>query len=64
MKLYINGSPVTTLYDANGYSTNGISNVTMVANTDPLKVGGPDWSRYFSGRIDEVRVWNVVRTVA
>jgi plastocyanin len=28
------------------------------SNSDNLKIGGPDDSRYFKGTIDEVRIWN------
>ncbi len=30
----------------------------IISNTDNLKIGGPDLSRYFNGTIDEVRIWN------
>jgi hypothetical protein len=34
------------------------------ANSDPIRIGSDYSSRYFSGNIDEVRIWNVVRTEA
>jgi lysophospholipase L1-like esterase len=43
----------------NGNLENSMSGPTnIVSNTDNLKIGGPDLSRYFKGTIDEVRIWN------
>ncbi|HZW04020.1 MAG TPA: Ig-like domain-containing protein [Anaerolineaceae bacterium] len=35
---------------------------TPVNNTDPLRIGGTNGLGYFSGQIDEVRIWNRART--
>jgi hypothetical protein len=56
-KLYVNGVEVSL----------GSSGFTVSANGDPLIIGQdftPDNGRYFKGKIDEARVWNVVRTQA
>ena len=50
-KLYINGLQ----YNINGSALN------VSANNDPLRIGSDYASRYFDGRIDEVRIWNVPR---
>jgi len=44
--LYINGSE----YTLSGAPLN------VVANNDPLRIGSDDASRYFDGRIDEIRI--------
>ncbi len=46
--IYINGVLVKT--GSQGYTT--------IANSDPLRIGVDYGSRYFSGVIDEVRLWN------
>ena len=51
-KLYVNGVE----YNLSGSSLN------VSANNNPLRIGSDYASRYFDGRIDEVRVWNVPRT--
>ncbi|MEX1140061.1 MAG: LamG-like jellyroll fold domain-containing protein [Bacteroidota bacterium] len=62
----VNNNGTRTLY-VNGTSEALSGNaVTVTANTDPVTIGvdylpGP---RYFNGRIDEVRIWNVARTAA
>ena len=55
-KLYINGVEVAL----------GSSSYTVQANTDPIHIGQDynDNNRIFKGMIDEVRIWNVVRTQA
>ena len=50
-KLYVNGVE----YNLSGSSLN------VSANNNPLRIGSDYASRYFDGRIDEVRVWNVPR---
>ncbi|HMB44431.1 MAG TPA: LamG-like jellyroll fold domain-containing protein [Candidatus Methanoperedens sp.] len=43
----------------NGNLENSMSGPTnILSNTDNLKIGGPDLSRYFKGTIDEVRIWD------
>ena len=50
-KLYINGIE----YNISGSSLN------VSANNDPLRIGSDYSSRFFDGRIDEIRIWNVPR---
>ena len=50
--LYINGSEHTL----SGTPLN------VVANNDPLMIGSDYASRYFDGRIDEIRIWNISRS--
>ena len=49
--LYINGSE----YTLSGAPLN------VVANNDPLRIGSDYASRYFDGRIDEIRIWDISR---
>ena len=53
-KIYINGSLVKTSSDLNTVLPSGTSNYYMGRST----------AAYYSGRIDEVRIWNDVRTAA
>ena len=48
-KLYVNGVEQSL--------SGGALNVT--ANNDPIRIGSDYGSRYFDGRIDEVRIWNI-----
>ena len=50
-KLYVNGVEQSL--------SGGALNVT--ANNDPIRIGSDYGSRYFDGRIDEVRIWNIAR---
>jgi len=50
--LYINGSE---------YSLTGTP-LNVVANNNPLRIGSDYGGRYFDGRIDEIRIWNVPRS--
>ncbi len=55
LRLYRNGVQVGTR------ATSG----AIVASANPLRIGGNTiWGEYFSGRIDEVRIYNRVRTAA
>ena len=49
--LYINGSE----YTLSGNPLN------VVVNNDPLRIGSDYASRYFDGRIDEIRIWDIPR---
>jgi len=49
--LYINGSE----YTLSGAPLN------VAANNDPLRIGSDYASRYFDGRIDEIRIWDIPR---
>ena len=51
-KLYVNGME----YPLSG---NPINTST---NTDPLRIGSDYGDRYFHGKIDEIRLWNIPRT--
>ena len=53
-KIYINGTLVKTSSDLNTVLPSGTSNYYIGLSTEA----------YFSGRIDEVRIWNDVRTAA
>ena len=48
LRLFVNGSQV---------GSRAISGAIR-ASTNPLRIGGNDWEEYFSGRIDEVRIYN------
>ena len=50
-KLYING----ILTSISGSALN------VVSNSDPIRIGSDYSSRFFDGRIDEVRIWNTAR---
>ena len=50
-KLYING----ILTNITGSALN------VVSNSDPIRIGSDYSSRFFDGRIDEVRLWNIAR---
>jgi len=52
--LYVNG--VEKTISGTGY--------TVVANTNDLRLGCDYSNRYFAGQLDEVRIWNTVRTQA
>jgi hypothetical protein len=49
--LYVNGVEQSL--------SGGALNVT--ANNNPIRIGSDYGSRYFDGRIDEVRIWNIAR---
>ena len=51
-RLYVNG----TEYSLSGNPLN------TSANTDPLRIGSDYGDRYFHGKIDEIRLWNIPRT--
>ena len=37
------------------------SALNVISNSDPIRLGSDYSSRYFDGRIDEVRIWNIAR---
>ena len=51
-KLYINGAE---------FSLSG-SALSVTANNNSVRIGSDYGGRFFDGRIDEVRIWNVSRT--
>ena len=53
-KIYINGSE----YPLSGSALN------VNVNNNPVRIGSDYGGRYFDGRIDEVRIWDVARTQA
>ena len=40
------------------------SALNVSANNNPIRIGSDYGSRYFDGRIDEVRIWNIAREQA
>ena len=55
LALYVNGTQVGTL----------LLSGSIISSTGALKIGGNGiWGEYFSGLIDEVRIWNRARTAA
>ncbi|MBI5384179.1 MAG: VCBS repeat-containing protein [Verrucomicrobia bacterium] len=51
-----------TLYVNGVAQTLSSSTFTVVANTNPLRLGSDYSGRFFDGQLDEVRVWNVARS--
>lgn len=62
MRLYVDGNSVGTRTDAGNINTVGLAEPT--APTKLLVGDWNDFSRPFNGTIDEVRIWNTVRTEA
>jgi hypothetical protein len=61
MILYINGNQVASqLQTAN--IVNSTYDMLIGANSDYLEQNPSSYFRYFSGEIDEVRIWNIART--
>ncbi|PIR92080.1 hypothetical protein COU01_03640, partial [Candidatus Falkowbacteria bacterium CG10_big_fil_rev_8_21_14_0_10_44_15] len=59
--IYVNGSPVSTTYTANGYT----SSFTIEYNTQSAYIGSfstNSATSYFNGLIDEVKLYNYART--
>jgi hypothetical protein len=55
LRLYVNGVQVSSRNRSGNFAT----------STNPLSIGGdPIYAQYFTGRIDEARVYNVARTQA
>ncbi len=61
LKLYVNGIPVTTSVTGNTFMAPGEGVTTTLLGTEMAANNFPD-NNYFSGKIDEVRIWNSVRT--
>ncbi len=61
IQLYINGNLVTSGSNS-GNLANSSYNLLIGANNDYLNPASPADARYFSGDIDEVRIWSVART--
>lgn len=60
-----NGTNTTIYLNASGSYTAGSQPATLTANTQPLIIGGRTGSsQYFAGYIDNVRIWNVARSLA
>ncbi len=53
-KLYVNGAAVPLTG----------SSLNISSNSNPLRIGSDYSSRFFNGRIDEVRLWNIPKTQA
>ena len=62
-KLYINGVLNTTLSAGGNFTPQSASNVNACIGST-LNTGGTIRPGFFNGRIDEVRIWNTVRTDA
>ena len=62
-KLYINGVLNTTLSAGGNFTPQSASNVNACIGST-LNTGGSQRPGFFNGRIDEVRIWNLVRTDA
>ncbi len=55
--IYVNGIEAST------YSTRETSEATIPTNSGAMQIGGCNFTeRYFQGNLDEVRIWNDVRT--
>ena len=56
-KIYLDGEDLSVTTDG------GASSGSISSNTRPLVIGGTHWSgEYLNGKMNEVRLWNVVRT--
>ncbi len=55
MRVYLNGAAVDSLSIA--------TNITKTNSTNLVIGGHSTYTRYFQGRIDEVRIWNACRTI-
>ncbi len=62
-KLYINGVLNTTLSAGGNFTPQSLSNVNACIGST-LNTGGTIRPGFFNGRIDEVRIWNIIRTDA
>lgn len=62
MRLYVDGTSVGTRTDAGNINATGLAEPT--APTKLLVGDWNDFTRPFNGTIDEVRIWNTVRTEA
>ncbi len=55
--IYVNG------IEASAYSTRETAEATIPTNSGAMQIGGCNFTeRYFQGKIDEVRIWNDIRT--
>ncbi len=55
--IYVNG------IEASAYSTRETAEATIPTNNEAMQIGGCNFTeRYFQGKIDEVRIWDDVRT--
>ncbi len=55
--IYVNGIEAST------YSTRETAEATIPTNSGTMQIGGCNFTeRYFQGKLDEVRIWNDVRT--
>jgi len=57
----VNDGGERSLYINGVQSTLSGTALTVVSNNSPIRIGSDYASRYFDGRIDEVRIWNLPR---
>jgi len=57
----VNNNGIRTIYiNGTEFNLSG-SSLNVSANSNPIRIGSDYGSRFFKGRIDEVRIWNVPR---
>lgn len=64
-RFYINGVAAgVILSDCNSYTINGGDEFdSFITNSQPVRIGSSASGNYFQGDLDEVRVWNVTRSL-
>jgi hypothetical protein len=59
-------SRTLTIYVDGVFGASGVLDSTSLGTTQPVEIGrnGPSAGKYFQGKLDDMRIWNVVRTPA